>query len=256
MLPYQDVSRKIEKRRQPFWWTPKQIEAEVTDYHEPWRGLVSSELFEEVNLKKRWQYQKCSKWNYFSIRNTVGIRWSVELVLNDLNLSVKIFLQSAPSMRPCLQPITAAIFMEEFCSDTGHALAQPFRHELLTAEIRVQFRVTSCEILGGQSGTGAGFSSSYFCSPLPVIIPPFLRTHQTVKYCGISLTRLHTIRSSVSKLGTSQHLAGYGVSNLRYLLFITLFQTSCKSWRLVPAVWRVRDVRQYFGFAPLTAVIL
>jgi hypothetical protein len=30
LLPYQEVSRKIEKRRQPFWWTPKQIEAEVT----------------------------------------------------------------------------------------------------------------------------------------------------------------------------------------------------------------------------------
>jgi hypothetical protein len=34
MLPYQDVSRKIERRRQPFWWTPKQIEAEVTGTHE------------------------------------------------------------------------------------------------------------------------------------------------------------------------------------------------------------------------------
>lgn len=30
LLPYRDVSRKIEKQRQPVWWTPEQIEAEVT----------------------------------------------------------------------------------------------------------------------------------------------------------------------------------------------------------------------------------
>jgi hypothetical protein len=41
MLPYQDVSRKIERRRQPFWWTPKQIEAEVTGSHWRQRGRNS-----------------------------------------------------------------------------------------------------------------------------------------------------------------------------------------------------------------------
>jgi hypothetical protein len=53
MLPYQDVSRKIEKRRQPFWWTPKQIEAEVTDNHERWWGPAPSELFKEVKVGEK-----------------------------------------------------------------------------------------------------------------------------------------------------------------------------------------------------------
>jgi hypothetical protein len=53
MLPYQDVSRKIEKRRQPFWWTPKQIEAEVTGNHERWWEPAPSELFEEVKFGEK-----------------------------------------------------------------------------------------------------------------------------------------------------------------------------------------------------------
>jgi hypothetical protein len=32
LLPYRDLSRKLEKQRHPVWWTPEQIEAEVTGH--------------------------------------------------------------------------------------------------------------------------------------------------------------------------------------------------------------------------------
>jgi hypothetical protein len=43
----------------------------------------------------------------------------------------------------------------------------------LTQRARVQSLMTLC----GIRGTGAGFPPSYYGLPLPVIIPPLLRTH-------------------------------------------------------------------------------
>jgi hypothetical protein len=49
----------------------------------------------------------------------------------------------------------------------GRAMAQAVSRRPLTAETRVRSRVSSCEICGGQSGTGTGFSPS--CRfPLPI----------------------------------------------------------------------------------------
>jgi hypothetical protein len=45
-------------------------------------------------------------------------------------------------------------------SVTPTAVAQSVRRRPLTAEARVQSRVSPCRICGGQSGTGTGFSLS------------------------------------------------------------------------------------------------
>jgi hypothetical protein len=42
----------------------------------------------------------------------------------------------------------------------GRAMAQAVSRRPLTAEARVRSRVSPCEIYGGQSGTGSGFSPS------------------------------------------------------------------------------------------------
>ena len=39
-----------------------------------------------------------------------------------------------------------------------HAMAQAVSRRLITAESRVQFQARPCEICGGKSGTGTGFS--------------------------------------------------------------------------------------------------
>lgn len=41
----------------------------------------------------------------------------------------------------------------------------------LTARHRVETSVTSCEVCGAQSGTGAGLSSQFFDFPQPFFIP-------------------------------------------------------------------------------------
>jgi hypothetical protein len=46
-----------------------------------------------------------------------------------------------------------------------YSLAQAVIRWLLTAEIKVQSQVTSHEIRGGRSGTGAGFFPIYSFSP-------------------------------------------------------------------------------------------
>jgi hypothetical protein len=47
----------------------------------------------------------------------------------------------------------------------------------LTAEAQVRARVDPCDICGGQSGTGAGFSQSSSVFPCQYIIPPLLHIH-------------------------------------------------------------------------------
>jgi hypothetical protein len=44
-------------------------------------------------------------------------------------------------------------------------------------ESQVRSQVTLCEIGGAQSGTGTGFTSSFFCFSLLTIIPPLLHAH-------------------------------------------------------------------------------
>jgi hypothetical protein len=50
-------------------------------------------------------------------------------------------------------------------------MAQVVSRRSLTAEARVRTRVNSCEICGGQSGTGTGFSPSSSVFPVNVILP-------------------------------------------------------------------------------------
>jgi hypothetical protein len=51
----------------------------------------------------------------------------------------------------------------------GCAMAQVVSRQPLTAEARVQSRVSPCEICGGQSGTGTGYSPSCQFSPVNFI---------------------------------------------------------------------------------------
>jgi hypothetical protein len=53
----------------------------------------------------------------------------------------------------------------------GHAIAQAVSRWLPTAAARVQARVWSCGICGGQSGAGTGFLRVLWF-PLPIFIPP------------------------------------------------------------------------------------
>jgi hypothetical protein len=54
-------------------------------------------------------------------------------------------------------------------SALGRAMAQAISRRPLTAEARVRSRVSPCEISGGQSGTGTGFSPSCRFSPVDFI---------------------------------------------------------------------------------------
>ena len=47
----------------------------------------------------------------------------------------------------------------------GRAMAQAVSRRRLTAEARVQSRVSQCGVCGGQSGTGTGFSPSNLVFP-------------------------------------------------------------------------------------------
>jgi hypothetical protein len=49
------------------------------------------------------------------------------------------------------------------------AMAQAVSRRPVTADARVRFRVSPCEICGGQSGTGTGFSPSCRFSPVNFI---------------------------------------------------------------------------------------
>jgi hypothetical protein len=46
---------------------------------------------------------------------------------------------------------------------------------------RVETQVTSCEICGVQSGTGAGLSSQFFGFPQSFIIPPLHHSHPAMR---------------------------------------------------------------------------
>jgi hypothetical protein len=54
----------------------------------------------------------------------------------------------------------------------GRAMAQAVSRRPLTAEARVRFRFSPCDICGGQSGTGTGFSPS--CRFYPVNLIPLV----------------------------------------------------------------------------------
>jgi hypothetical protein len=82
----------------------------------------------------------------------------------------------------------------------GFVITQAVRQWLLTAEARVQFQVTSCEIHGGRTGTKAGFISGFFIIiiffffiTLLIIISPLLYTHLSPpsEMCDYPLQEAH-----------------------------------------------------------------
>jgi hypothetical protein len=77
----------------------------------------------------------------------------------------------------------------------GRAIAQAVSHWLPTAAVRVRARVWSCELCGGQSGTGAGFLR-VLRFPTPIFIPPIAPQSPVVAAVpsGLSLTPLRIKR--------------------------------------------------------------
>jgi hypothetical protein len=75
-----------------------------------------------------------------------------------------------PATGPCHQPdkYNAHILSPLL----GRAMAHAVSRRPLTAEARVRSRVSPCEICGGQSGTGTGFSPS--CRFFPVNFIPLV----------------------------------------------------------------------------------
>jgi hypothetical protein len=61
--------------------------------------------------------------------------------------------------------LTKVAYFLNISHNTGCAIAQAARCQFLTMETQVQSLVTSCEICGGQSGTGVGFSLSSLVFP-------------------------------------------------------------------------------------------
>jgi hypothetical protein len=55
---------------------------------------------------------------------------------------------------------------------------QTKRQWLFTAETMARFRVNSCEIRGGRSGTAAGLSPSLFGVPVLIVTPPLLQMYR------------------------------------------------------------------------------
>jgi hypothetical protein len=63
------------------------------------------------------------------------------------------------------------------CRNRARATFQTLRLWLFTSDPRVQCRVILCYIHGWRNGTGEKFSSSSFCFPMIIMIPPLLDTH-------------------------------------------------------------------------------
>jgi len=77
----------------------------------------------------------------------------------------------------------------------SRVMAETFSLRSVASEAWVRSHILPCEICGGQSGTGAGFSSSTFYS-LVGVIPPVFHIHL---YLRFALTRTNGLN-----LGTFQ----------------------------------------------------
>ena len=70
--------------------------------------------------------------------------------------------------------VTLDIIHEIRDGSLGRAVVQAVGVRSITEDARIQSQVSPCGIFGGQSGTGAGFSSSTSVSPVSVILPLLL----------------------------------------------------------------------------------
>jgi hypothetical protein len=117
-------------------------------------------------------------------------------------------------------------------------MVQAVSRRSLTAEARVQSRVSPCGICGGQSGTGTGFSPEYFGFPLSVSFYrcPITRKNKK-KNLIIFITGLHnkpqglgvSVASAVgpfTKKGQDCHTFWNIGIFLRRLLLLILFVTT------------------------------
>jgi hypothetical protein len=83
-------------------------------------------------------------------------------------------MESVSELRNYIFPECIIILISSLTSflfAVGHAIAQVVCRRLPTAAAQVRGQVRSCEICGGQSGTGACFHR-VLRFPLPILIPP------------------------------------------------------------------------------------
>jgi hypothetical protein len=109
---------------------------------------------------------------------------------------IKMYVSSAIRV-PHTLPIDSFLFIYPVkylaTSTNGEVIAQTFRRWPLITELRVQSRVTSCEIHGRRCETGAGFFGNLFHFPLLIIIRHYyILTYRLL--CATALTRPHIIR--------------------------------------------------------------
>jgi hypothetical protein len=92
-------------------------------------------------------------------------------------------------------------------------LCQAARRWLLTAETRVQSLLTSCEIHGGRSGTGAGVYTVFPCKLSSHHCSTFVYHRPTREVCDSpdQAAHYHTLGAKLGASSLTRHLASLGV---------------------------------------------
>jgi hypothetical protein len=102
-------------------------------------------------------------------------------------------------------------------------------------ETRVQYRMTSCEIVDRQNGIASGFCRSFFGFTLLIIISLLLHAHLSplfeVHDSLYQAARCHILSVKFGNLSLTQDLPGYGIK-----YFIPIMQLKTKQLSIVDAI--------------------